>query len=520
MIIQEKEFSKTVRLPEILSCKLKESITKEEIQAIWFDKTARTEYHILWLKVKDKKEIEKSFSIDFQNTVLNESQILMVWLNDCDFEFARTYNDFILAHLLCEDNCLYNTEEIHLSTYLGQSDFKKIFNSYDEKYFMLKKMSDEFILEEQHGAWLFMIKAFTNDITYLELMLFGTSLESKTITQRLLILERFIPEVKKLLVKKNETTYYLIDYITTDDDFGFYDEFGKSLKVVQKQLHKMVLQNMTLYTENYNRNQLLRVETSNEVFTHELMNYKALNQLKKFDEVEELFLFHQITSLETEQINNHFYVFIVLQHKPTNELKAYLQSIEQNPIEKVSITSIHYTRYQIQNNLYEYQLFFNKTMKNKNKIYSSGHHPKIHWYNKKISYLDDLEFFVNHNLDRYNHDIKPIFENNEFKKYISKQTLVDVLALHLQLFIFSEAIYKPRTKNLITLWNLMLFANSSLLEKFSTSEINQLLHLFQEIQNGLVKEGQLLLDIPACTLIDKFVTTLFSHLQSSNEFKN
>ncbi|MDO5638218.1 MAG: hypothetical protein Q4G18_13370, partial [Myroides sp.] len=144
MIIQEKEFSKTVRLPEILSCKLKESITKEEIQAIWFDKTARTEYHILWLKVKDKKEIEKSFSIDFQNTVLNESQILMVWLNDCDFEFARTYNDFILAHLLCEDNCLYNTEEIHLSTYLGQSDFKKIFNSYDEKYFMLKKMSDEY----------------------------------------------------------------------------------------------------------------------------------------------------------------------------------------------------------------------------------------------------------------------------------------------------------------------------------------------------------------------------------------
>lgn len=518
MNIQEKEFSKTVRLPDELNCKLEKSIRTKEIHTIWFDKTARTEYHILWLKVKDKKEIEKSFSVDFQNTVLNESQILMVLLNDCDFEFASAYNDFILVHLLRDNNCLYNTEKISLSTHSGHSDLKKLLNSYEDKYLMLKKMSDEFIQEEQHGAWLFMIKAFANDITYLELMLFGTSFATKTITQRLLILERFIPEVKKLLVKKNETTYYLIDYITSDDDFGFYDEYGRSFKVVQKKLHKLVHQNIKRYTEKYNQFPLLRAEKTTEVFNHELMNHKALNQLKKFDEVEELFIFHQITTFNNNQLYEHFYVFVVLKQKATKDLKTYLQHIEQNPIENVRITSVYHTRYQIQHHTYDYQFFFNKTMKSKNKIYSSGYHPKIHWYKKRATYLDDLKHFYNYNKQCYNNNIKPIFENNKCEKYFLKQVVSKFLVNHLQTFVFSETLYKPRSKNLITLWHLMIFAHSALLEKFSTTEINQLTSLFQKLQNEFIKEGQLLLDDPTCTLIDKYVTTLFSHLQSSNEF--
>lgn len=520
MNIQEKEFSKTVRLPDELNCKLEESIRTKEIQGIWFDKTARTEFHILWLKVKDKKEIENSFSVDFQNTVLNESQILMVWLNDCDFEFASVYNDFILAHLFSVDNCLFSTEKISLSTYLSNGDLKKLLNSYEEKYFMLKKMSDEFIQEEQHGAWLFMVKAFANDITYLELMLFGTSFETKTITQRLLILECFIPEAKKLLVKKNETTYYLIDYISTDDDFGFYDEFGKSFQKIQKSFYKLVHQNLTLYTQNYNNRPILPVEKRNEVFHHELMNHKALNQLKKFDEVEELFLFHQISTFDSYQPHEHFYLFVVLKHKATKDLKTYLQHIEQNPIESIRITSVHHTRYHIQHHTYDYQVFFQKIMKAKNRIYSSGYHPKIHWYKKRPTYLDGLEHSYNYNKQCYNNDIKPIFEKNEGEKYILKQIVSKFLVKHLQIFIFSEMIYKPRSKNLITLWHLMIFAHSALLEKFTSSEINQLTSLFQKLQNEFVKEGQLLLDESTCTLIDKFVTTLFAHLQSSNEYKN
>jgi len=240
--------------------------------------------------------------------------------------------------------------------------------------------------------------------------------------------------------------------------------------------------------------------------------------LKKFDEVEELFLFHQISTFDSYQPHEHFYLFVVLKHKATKELKTYLQYIEQNPIESIRITSVHHTRYQIQHHTYDYQLFFNKTMKSKNKIYSSGYHPKIHWYKKRATYLDDLKHFYNYNKQCYNNNIKPIFENNKCEKYFLKQVVSKFLVNHLQTFVFSETLYKPRSKNLITLWHLMIFAHSALLEKFSTTEINQLTSLFQKLQNEFIKEGQLLLDDPTCTLIDKFVTTLFSHLQSSNEF--
>lgn len=503
-----------------MNCKLEESIRTKEIQAIWFDKTARTEYNILWLKVKDKEEIVKSFSVDFQNAILKENQILMVFLDKKDFEYSQRFDDFILAHLLYEDNCLYNTEKITMYTYLDETYLMKLKDSYEEKHKLLNKISTDFITEKLQGAWQFIIKAFANDITYLELMLFGTSFENKTITQRLLILEHFIPEVNKLLVKKDEQTYFLIDYIINDDDSGYYDDFGKSLQKIQKLFYKLVYQNITLYTEKYNDWPILSFEKRNEVFNHELMNHKALNQLKKYDEVEELFVFHQITTFNNNQLYEHFYVFVVSKQKATKELKNFLQHIEHNPIENVRITSVHHTRYYVQHHTYDYQLFFQKIMNAKNRIYSSGYHPKIHWYKKRPTYLDGLKHSYNYNKQGYNNDIKPIFENNEGEKYFLKQTLSKFLMNHLQTFIFSEIIYKPRSKNLITLWNLMIFANSALLHKFSTTEIKHLISLFQKLQNEFIKEGQLLLDESTCTLIDKFVTALFSHLQSSNEFKN
>lgn len=520
MITQEKEFSKTVRLPDELNCKLEESIRTKEIQAIWFDKTARTEYHILWLKVKDKKEIESQFPETYQNKILNENQILMIFLDKKDFEYSQSFDDFILAHLLCEDNCLYTAKKITMYTYLDENYLMKLKNSYEEKHKLLNKISKEFIKERLQGAWQFIIKAFANDITYLELMLFGTSFEKKTITQRLLILELFIPEVKKLLVKKDEQNYFLIDYIINDDDSGYYDDFGKSLQKIQKLFYKLVHKNITLYTQNYNDWPILHVKKTIEDFNHEIMNHKALDHLKKFDEVEELFLFHQIPIFDNNHLHEHLYIFVILKHKATKDLKSYLQHIEEHPIENVRLTSICYTRYQIQNELYEYQFFFKKVMNNKNKIYSYGFHPKIHWYNKKISYLDDLCMLLEQNLDVYNKEVKSIFENQNIKNYLSSKVLVNVLVGQLQLFIFSEVIFKPKTDNLLTLWNLMVFANSVLLDKFSTNELSQLIELFQKLQNELVNTGQLLLDEPTYTLIDKLVTTCSFYIQSSNEFKN
>lgn len=91
----------------------------------------------------------------------------------------------------------------------------------------------------------------------------------------MLTLERFIPEVKKLLVKKNEQTYFLIDYINNDDDSGYYDDLGKSLQKIQKLLYKLVHQNINRYTEKYNQVPLLKAEKNTGVFNHELMNHKA-----------------------------------------------------------------------------------------------------------------------------------------------------------------------------------------------------------------------------------------------------
>jgi len=520
MNIQEKEYRKIVRFPDELNCKLEECIRNKGIRSIWFDKTARTDYSILWIYVKDQQEIEPLFPVDFQNVILRENQILMVFLDKIDFEYSQRFDDIILAHLLYESNCLYNTEKITLQTNLDEIYFMKFKESYEEKHKLLNTISTDFITEKLHGAWHFIIKSFANDITYLELMVFGTSFECKTISQRLLILECFIPEVRQLLVKKDEQTYFLIDYINNDDDSGYYDNFGKSFQKIQKSFYNLVYQYIMHYTEKNNDCPLRRVEIRNEVFNHEIMDHKALHQLKKFDEVEELFVFHRFTTFYNEHMNEHFYVFVIYKHQLTKDLKNYLQHIEYQPIDHICLTTICYTRYQIQKELYNSQCFFRKVIKSKNKIFSAGYYPKIHWHDEENRSLDDLKELYEFNLSYYENKVKPILLSQKIKKFISIKMLVDFLVNHLQPFIYSEIIYKPQSKNLITLWNLTTFANSALIEQFSISEINQLTSLFQKLQHDYIKERKLLLDESICTLIDQFVTTLFRYLQSSNEFKH
>lgn len=515
MVIQEKKFIRSAQLPSQLIYLLEANINSNTIQAIWLDKISTTDDYILWLKVKNKKKIEETITEEIQNKLLKEKQILIVILDNRNFEISEKNQNILFYHLIRADNCLYNSKKIYKPTNLHDIASTQLIACYQAKYQLLKNISDDFIKEKLQGAWQFMIKAFANDIAYLELMLFGITYENKTLTHRILLLERFIPKMKSLFVKKDEDTYYLIDYILNDDDSGYYDNFGKSFKWIQKQLYKLVQETYAYYLDRIVNHKPLKKDTDLGVYNHELMENKALGDLKKFENVEEIYLFHQITIFDNEQSYKHFYIFIVLKDKPNKELKDYLYNIQQYPIKSVRITSIYYTRYHIQKELYEFQWFFKKAMKYK--IFSSGYHPKIHWLNRKISYLDDLEFLLKQNLDTYQKDIKPILNNNENIISIHTEILRSFIAKQMQLFIFSTIIFKPQTKNLITLFNLLTYANSNFLKEFTTQELSQLSNLFNTLQTGVLETSHIIINHETFTIVDKMVFLTSKYIKAIEE---
>lgn len=515
MVIQEKKFIRSAQLPSQLIYLLEANINSNTIQAIWLDKISTTDDYILWLKVKNKKKIEETITEEIQNKLLKEKQILIVILDNRNFEISEKNQNILFYHLIRADNCLYNSKKIYKPTNLVDIASTQLIANYQAKYQLLKNISDDFIKEKLQGAWQFMIKAFANDIAYLELMLFGITYENKTLTQRILLLERFIPKMKSLFVKKDEDTYYLIDYILNDDDSGYYDNFGQSFKWIQKQLYKLVHETYAYYLDRIVNHKPFKKDKDLGVYNHELMENKALSNLKKFENVEEIYLFHQITTFDYEQSYKHFYIFIVLKDKPNKEFKDYLYNIQQYPIKNVRITSIYYTRYHIQKELYEYQWFFKKAMKYK--IFSSGYHPKIHWLNRKISYLDDLEFLLNQNLDTYQKDIKPILNNNENIISIKTEILRSFIAKQLQLFIFSEIIFKPQTKNLITLFYLVIYANANFLKEFTTQELSQLSNLFNTLQTGVIETSQIILKHETFTIVDKMFFLTSKYIKAIEE---
>src|SRR5690606_37231169 len=99
MVIQEKKFIRSAQLPSQLNYLLEANINSNTIQAIWLDKIFTTDDYILWLKVKNKKKIEETINKEIQNKLLKEKQILIVILDNRNFETSNKNQNILLSNL-------------------------------------------------------------------------------------------------------------------------------------------------------------------------------------------------------------------------------------------------------------------------------------------------------------------------------------------------------------------------------------------------------------------------------------
>ena len=173
---------------------------------------------------------------------------------------------------------------------------------------------------------------------------------------------------------------------------------------------------------------------------------------------------------------------------------------------------ISHSRYWIQNNLYEYQSFFEKIIKENYLIYSSNEfHPEFHWEEPHKPYYGDLHIFYK-SAEKCAEQFSATAHNNE-ENYCGLGSLFAQFFLSFcRTYIFVKTYYMPNYLSSKTLWNLCIYADSDikkynyLLETFWT-DVFAYLDANRNVSHGLTR-----LDAEKVSQMEMIVTKLSNEL--------
>ncbi|MEG0915586.1 MAG: hypothetical protein RSF68_01085 [Myroides sp.] len=387
--------------------------------------------------------------------------MLVVLLDEDDVTKHKKIDSPFIHLNLSKAEVLYTDDETAIpSDYYFWEYFKKFKERYIERQQLLKSYTDDFIKDELEGSCYLFLKGFATDLGAVELLLLGTINEKDSLTERLLIMEKICPIWKAVFVKQDTDTFYLLEQQSLSDA-GIYDDWGKALKKAQKKIKNIVLQ---IFAELDKNKQIISLQQQDTVpFEYS----DRLQQLQSNEEVEEIFLFHETVRYFHNKTVRCFYLLLITKEKVSKQLKEIIREVETADAE-VQFAIIAHNRFYIQNNVYVQQGFYKKVFKTSNRIYTSGHHPAIHWRNNWYSDFHENLFDIKYSTK----DIASFVDNNilvtaDYLEITSKK-VHECFVCTLQMYILYHLDYVLNSKNINTLLQLVRYAGKT------TEEFEQL----------------------------------------------
>lgn len=319
----------------------------------------------------------------------------------------------------------------------------------------------------------------------MELLLLGTINENDSLTERLLIMEKICPIWKTVFVKEDTNTFYLIEQQNLSEA-GMYDDWGKALKKVQKKIKNIVLQ---IFDELEKEKNVISLKESDTV-TFKYSDH--LKQLQSNEEVEEVFLFHETVNFLDNKTVRCFYLLLITKGEVSKELKEIMREVETAD-DEVQFAIIAHRRFYIQDKVYFQQGFYKKVCKASNRIYTSGHHPDIHWQNTWDPDFHENMIDVKYSSDNIKNFVDTTILSAKEPLAISSKQLQKCFIYMLQVHILYHLDYVPNSKNINTLLQLVRYAGET------TEEFEQLVQnikplLFDEVGKNRVKEKMMRLE--------------------------
>lgn len=444
-------------LPKPIDDLLEAQVEKKNMEYVWLHQQGHQAGSLLTVACKDKALLEQDFDKNFIQDTLKNHQILISILDVADVKQHSEDGYLFFNRYAQAKDQIFGNDKNGIRYWFFEHDLKKIRNRYLAGESLLTKYAEELEQGDIPGATVLYLKNIQHDLEFLEYLRFGKSFTTLTLMERLQQMEYFIPVIKQFFVKDGDQ-YYLLRQIENEDMVEYMDKHLHLIKKIKKSMRRLVLQHLKAKEPK----KILLLPSAKDPLLENKEIKKALGPLLKLPNVEELFFFHKITRIERDHHLTYYYMLAVLSKENQEETEKALQKIMIESPADIQFVIIYHTRFWIQENTYESQNFFKKIMYTKNKIYTNGFHPQIHW-NKNYDYrCDDLFIYKGVAKDLYKKHLKACARNK-------KATTVPIVPQYLYQY-FGQVIknrmyrnfgYLPETDDLETLWNLFIYSYQS-----------------------------------------------------------
>jgi len=493
----KKEFFKKVDFTKKLQNGLLTLVSQKLLCIAWYGHALSNEkIKLLWLYVKNKEEAAAVFSDQNRAVFFADEEVLVVLLDEEEVTKHKKISSPFIHLNLSKAEVLYTDDETAMpSDYYFWEYFKKFKEQYTERQQLLKSYTDDFIKDELEGSCYLYLKGFATDLGAVELLLLGTINEKDSLTERLLIMEKICPIWKAVFVKQDTDTFYLLEQQSLSDA-GIYDDWGKALKKAQKKIKNIVLQ---IFAELDKNKQIISLQQQDTVpFEYS----DRLQQLQSNEEVEEIFLFHETVRYFDNKTVRCFYLLLITKEKVSKQLKEIIREVETADAE-VQFAIIAHNRFYIQDKVYFQQGFYKKVYKDQNRIYTSGHHPAIHWQNTWDPDFHENMIGVKYSSDNIENFVDTAILSAKEPLVTSSKQLRKCFIYMLQVHILYHLDYVPNSKNINTLLQLVRYAGKT------TEEFEQLVKNIKPIlfddeldknkirEKNIRLEGQMLQNLQA-----------------------
>lgn len=368
----------------------------------------------------------------------------------------------------CNASTFIYKKEDHEFTYPELPEQLKKFKQFKEEYYHTHDLFDTEIRKAKNNnslslAYHLYLPIFEHHIHYLEILCIGDYFSRGSISERIMRLKDFLPEVKAMMLKKTENTYFLIEALNSakkadehEDYMYVKDEFEDAIIQTERKFYNLV---QDVFHEI--KKEVKKPEQKPILIEHKTISHyePVIKILTKHFRIEEIFLFNEQEVYSADQKTTVLYLLLISNKIGNQNLFEMMQMVAQQTEGRFNIVPIAHSKAWIQEYLWEYQEFFQKVMTPEKSIFISDVPSIIHWHKEPSNYDTDEGI--------YYRLCSELLENYKILRSQEEPISNEGMGLMLSGFFYRACViflyvalrYRPNQINIRILWRLCQHAD-------------------------------------------------------------
>lgn len=416
--------------------------------------------------------------------------------------------------------------------------FKKKLNVFKEKFYhdhdLLRTEAHKFYAGQMFAAaFQNYLTLFKLNVEYLENLYMGCNFFDSDLHTRLRQLTRFIPQLQKVFVMKNEQTFYLIskmeESVSEAEDGGesdIWSEHYGAVKSTESKVYRMVDDRFSEFSH------LVRFKKSSSVINHpangaeskDLLFEKVLKTVITKLAPEEIYLFYrkETGAPNPEEKQTLFYLLVIGDGIGNSAIEDIQHSVSDRSNGRTTVVILGHSRLYLQNNLYKHQRMMQQIITAENKVYQSNDfHPPLHWQDAvwDSDWASDMNFrtvkdFVAQYFNLRHHVQQ---DNHCGLAQLFAQSIMRLLRMYVYAAL---PFYMPHHLNTFSIWKLFVYTDPSmekiefLFQKLS-ADFYKLIDYYLKYSDSIARSSS-----EELVIMDEILNTLTEKLEHLVREKN